>query len=177
MHTNFNLKKLVALILLSIFAFNFMGFEMMYFVQHRLIHFKMAKKINIEQNLERIVLSKEQAKKYLWDNGKELKIDGKMYDIGRQEEKGDSIVYFAAYDDDEVHLMAKVETFFDFRDNAKNTDGKLELQLVKFLTLITLIPSSIDGGRTEFLITSISDIQPHFTSVTLIPDTLPPRLS
>jgi hypothetical protein len=153
-----------------------MGFEMMFFVQQRMIHLKMAKKIKIEQNLERIVLSKEQAQKYLWDDGKELKIDDKMYDIGRQEDKGDSIVYYAAFDDEEVHLMAKIESFFDFKSKS-DSDGKLELQLVKFLTLVTLIPSSLDEGKTEFLITSLTDISPHFTSVTLIPDTLPPRLS
>lgn len=148
---------------------------MMFFVQQRMIHFKMARKIKIEQNLERIVLSKEQAKKYLWDDGRELKIDDKMYDIGRQEDKGDSIIYYAAFDDEEVHLMTKIDTFFDFKDS-HHTDGKVEMQIVKFLTLITLIPSSPDDAKTEFLITSIPDITPHFTSVTLSPHKLPPRL-
>ena len=169
------MKKAVALILLAIFAFNFMGFETVFFVQRGLIHIKMAKKVRIEQNLERMVLSKEDAKRYLWDDGKELKIGDNMYDIGRQEDKGDSIVYYAAYDDEEVHLMAKIENFFDFKEKS-DSDGKLELQLVKFLTLITLLPSSIGEGKTEILISSLTDITPHFSSVVLTPDTLPPRL-
>ncbi len=149
-----------------------MGFELVFFIQRGMIQLKMAKKVRIEQNLEKIVLSKEDAARYIWDDGKELKIGYHMYDIARQEDKGDSIVYYAAYDDEEVHMMANIEKFFNHKNN---TDGKFELQLLKFLTLVTLIPASESAGKSEILISFIHDIKPHFTTIYFPPDPLPPR--
>ena len=168
------MKKLIVFILLSIFAFNFAGFALLFFVEQHVIYYKMNEKVKLEANLERIALTKEQSDKYIWDDGKELKIEDRMYDIARQETKGDSIIYYAVYDDEEVHLFAKLESFFNSK-NPKHSDGKMELNCIKFLSLVTLVPSSQDTGKTEILISSIKDIILDFNSIKLTPDTLPPR--
>ncbi|MBS1494099.1 MAG: hypothetical protein JST55_11335 [Bacteroidetes bacterium] len=167
------MKKLIVFILLSIFSFNFAGFAVMFFVEQRVIYFEMNEKIKEEQNLETISLTKEEAKLYLIEDEEELNINGKMYDIARHEDHGDKIIFYCINDEKEEHLFAKLESFFDYK--AKNTDGKMELQLVKFLSLVTLIPAAQQHTKTEILLTSIKDISQKFASIKLTPDTLPPR--
>lgn len=147
----------------------------MFFVEQHMIYFEMNERLKEEKNLETIVLSKEEAKIYLCDDDKELNINGKMYDIASQEDLGDKIAYRCINDEKEEYLFAKLESFFDFKDRAKNTDGKLELQLVKFLILATLVPAEQDSDKKEILLTSITDTPQNFTSYNLTPDTQPPR--
>jgi hypothetical protein len=171
------LKKFIVSILLSVFLFNFAGFAAMFFVEQHIIYFEMNEKLKHEKNLETIVLSKADAQKYSWDDGKELKIDNRMYDIARQEDKGDEIIFYVIHDEAEGNLFAKLESFFDFKNKANSTDGKIELQLVKFLTLVTLTPADQTANKTEVFLTSLSDITPQFTSINISPDKQPPRLS
>jgi len=149
----------------------------MFFVEQHIIYFEMNEKLKHEKNLETIILSKTDAEKYLWDEGSELKIDDKMYDIARQEDRGDEIVYYVIHDEAEGNLFAKLESFFDFKDKAKQTDGRMELQLVKFLSLATLIPVEQNANKIEVFVTSLSDTPPLFTSNNISPGKQPPRLS
>jgi len=147
----------------------------MFFVEQHLIYFEMKEKVNEEKNLQAIVLSKEDAKKYLWDDGKELKIHDKMYDIARSEEKGDEIIFYCVHDEAEGNLFAKLDSFFDMKDMMKNTDGKMELQLVKFLTLVTVQPAPQETIKQEVLISSIQEPSQRFSGNFITPDTQPPR--
>jgi hypothetical protein len=169
------LKKFIALILLSVFLFNFAGFAVMFFVEQHLIYFEMKEKINEEKNLQAIVLSKEDAKKYLWDDGKELKIHDKMYDIARSEDKGDEIIFYCVHDEAEGNLFAKLDSFFDMKDLMKNTDGKMELQLVKFLTLVTIQSVQGETNKQEIQVSSIQEPTQRFSCNIITPDTQPPR--
>lgn len=169
------LKKLIVTILLSVFAFNFAGFAVLFFAEQHIIYFEMNEKIKEEKNLETITLSKNEAKQYLCDDDEELNINGKMYDIARQEDKGDKIIFYCINDEKEEHLFAKLESFFDFKDRTKDSDGKMELQFVKFLTLVMFIPAAQTPAKSEILLTSIKDISQKFSSIKPTPDILPPR--
>lgn len=149
---------------------------MMFFIEQRIIYIEMNEKLKEEANLETITLTKEEAAQYLIDDGKELNINGRLYDIARIEDKGDKISYFCINDENEEHLFAKLEVFFDYK-NKNNSDGKMELQLVKFLTLVTIAPESQNTIKTEILLSSIIDLPDNFTSVNPIPDIQPPQLS
>ncbi len=168
------MKKLIVSILLSVFAFNFAGFAILFFAEQHVIYFEMNERIKEEKNLQKITLSKNEVKQYLSDD-KELNINGKMYDIARQEDNGDKTVFYCINDEKEEHLFSKLESFFDFKDKAKDTDGKMELQFIKFLSLVTLVPTTLSSSKTEILLTSIKDITHKFASIKLVPDTLPPR--
>lgn len=135
----------------------------------------MKEKINEGKNLQAIVLSKEDAKKYMWDEGKELKIQDKMYDIAGSEDKGDEIIFYCVHDEAEGNLFAKLEAFLDMKDMMKNTNGKIELQLVKFLTMVTLQPVSQATNKNEILVSSIQEPLQRFSSNIITPDIQPPR--
>ena len=169
------MKKFLSLILLSVFLFNFAGFAVMFFGEQHMIYFEMKEKLNEEKNLQTIVLSKEDANKYLWDDGKELKIQDKMYDIARSEDRGNEIVFYCVHDEAEGNLFAKLDSFFDMKDMMKNTDGKMELQLVKFLTLVTIQPVPKETIKDEILVSSIHEPSQRFSSNIITPDTQPPR--
>jgi len=130
-----------------------------------------------QENLQQIVMHKDEAKLYLVDDGRELCINGEMYDIGRREYKGDEIIFHCMHDKEEGELLSKLEKFFDLKDNFKKNGGQIELQLVKFLCLGTLISTPDDSEKKEVLITSISEITQHFSSIKLKPAILPPRRS
>jgi len=175
------LKKLIASILLSVFVFNFAGFSLLFFIEREIIHFQMKEKVEkfarlkTQENLQQIVLHKDEAKLYLVDDGRELCIKGEMYDIGRREYKGDEIVFHVMHDKEEGELLAALEKFLDLKDNFKKNGGQIELNLVKFLCLGTLISTPAESDKNEILITAISETTQHFSSIKLKPAILPPR--
>jgi len=171
------LNRTIPLILLCAFIFNFCGYTLFFFAGKKII--RSEAKAEIKQRLEsksefeKIILHKDEAHKYFLCED-ELKIDGKIYDIASQETAGENIVFHCIHDEFEEKLFAVLDEFLNF-DEEEDKEGKHHHHFVKFLTLESNINSNNTLVKTQIILASLSEASLNLSSLSISPDTLPPR--
>lgn len=100
-------KRIYALTMLAVLLLNSAGFYVYYIVQLQKNRAEMREKLQFlpSDQLGTLVLSRENYLESIVDDH-EVKVKGKMYDIARVEEKGDSVYIFCIHDEKEDNLLS-----------------------------------------------------------------------
>jgi hypothetical protein len=103
------MKKIPAFLLLAVLLVNAAGFYVYYAIELNRIHREMRAKIRQmpDHALTRLSLTHQQFENSFVEND-EVKVNGKMFDIGRIKTTSDSVIVFALHDEKEEDLMAFV---------------------------------------------------------------------
>ncbi len=107
------MKKIIAIVLLSIFLFNTVG----YFIAFQAIQFQIKLEVKSEiregltiEQLSEITINKNDLKNAEWfDDGDEMSYKNKRYDIIKSVEHESSITYYCINDKAETELFANLE--------------------------------------------------------------------
>lgn len=154
--------------------FNFCGFLTYFFVKQQIIYAEVRAKMSDTSNHEKITLHKDDVQKYAWGR-KELKIGEKLFDIVKQEAKGDSLVFDCVRDKKEEALYTTLEKFLDHKEQKKKNNATAQVNLVKFLLLVSILPQQNYVTNIEPRLISFKDSSLKLNSSGVTPDTPPPR--
>jgi hypothetical protein len=131
-------KRGSAIFLLVILLVNSVGFYVYYIVQLKQIRWEMQMALALapEEKLEKISLTHKQYQLSKVDDH-EIRINDKMYDIGRIKITGDSVLVYCMHDAKEENLMAFLDEI-----TSKPLTGKhaIPSHLIHFLVLVFLQP-------------------------------------
>jgi hypothetical protein len=133
-------KRIPAILILTILVANTAGFYVYYAVQLRHIHSEMryALKFLPDDQLTILRLTKETYEISRVDDH-EVKIHGKMYDIARIEIKKDSVIIAALHDEKEDNLIALLG---EIVSKPLKDDQPVPSSVIQFIALNFLLPSS-----------------------------------
>jgi len=132
-------KRTLSVLVLSIFLAHFAGFYVYFFVQLKQVRKEMRVKLKDlpEEELELIKLSFTEYQKAKIEEH-EIRVEGKMYDIARVEEKNGVILVYCLHDKAEDNLLA----FLDKILTLPLKDKKAPPQLIKFVSLSFIVPQA-----------------------------------
>lgn len=101
------LKRIVSVVVLSIFLAHFAGFYIYFIVQLKQVRKEMRSKLKVlpVEELELIRLSSQQFKKAKVEED-EIRVNDKMYDIARVEKRGDLLLVYCIHDEAEDNILA-----------------------------------------------------------------------
>lgn len=132
------MKRALSILILCIFLAHFAGFYVYFFLQMTQIRKEMKaqlKEMPAEQ-LDLIKLSVADFKKAKVDDH-EIKVNGKMYDIARIEQKGDILFVYCLHDEAEDNLLVFLDTIV----RVPLKDKSAPAQVLKFTSLTFILPS------------------------------------
>jgi hypothetical protein len=107
-------------------------------------------------------------------NDREVKLNGKMYDIGRMEREPGKVILYAEQDEAEDDLLAFVEEIWK---NSQQDQKPVPSFVTHLFTSIYLLPNPVTGvGRVGEEIIPFSISVNHYPSLILTKDTPPPQV-
>ncbi|MBS1514896.1 MAG: hypothetical protein JSS63_07680 [Bacteroidetes bacterium] len=133
-------------------------------------------KMSDKSNFETVTIHKNDLSKYSWGK-KELNVDGKLFDIVSQDEKEDSLVFSCVRDKKEEVLYTTLEKFLDYKESKKRNNETAQANLVKFLSLVTILPNQNNISNIDWHPFSKSEASLNFNSSKPSPDIPPPKSS
>lgn len=130
------MKRIPAFVLFTILLVNAAGFYVYYFLTLQRIHWEMRAKLKTlpDEELTRLVLSNEDYRKSLVEED-EIKVNGKMFDVGRIQVLKDSVIVFVVYDEKEDDLLALVNEIIS---KPFDKDPGVTGSVLQFITLVFL---------------------------------------
>ena len=133
------MKKLFSVILVSLLLFNFAGLFLYFSVQLFRIHQEMKAKIRTlpDEELEILVMRQEDFNKARVEED-EMEVLGKMYDIARIKESGDTVIVYALQDAAEDNLLAFMDGVVKRPLQDKTSPPA---QILQFISLTFLPPA------------------------------------
>lgn len=137
------MKRIPAFLLFAILLVNTAGFYVYYFITLQRIHREMKAKLRTlpEEELTRLVLSNEDYRKSLVEED-EIKVSGKMFDVGRTQVLKDSVIVFGVYDEKEDDLLALMN---EIVSKPFDKDSGVTGSVLQFITL-TFLPGQNVGN-------------------------------
>ncbi len=130
------MKRIPALVLFAILMANTAGFYVYYAITLQRIHREMRAAIRTlpDDKLSRLALTDDEYKKSIVEDG-EIKVAGKMFDVARIKQRGDSVIVFALHDEKEDNLLALADEIVSkpFKQDAGVTSS-----VVHFISMIFL---------------------------------------
>ena len=149
------MKKLFAILFVSVFLLHVAGVYTYFGVRLMAIHQEMKAKLKAlpTEQLEKIILSKTDFKKINLEED-ELELDGRMYDVAKIEEKGNEFILYALHDVNEDSLLSLLDEMVKRSSNDKKP---VPSQLLQFLSLIFI------SAQNEFYF-NLAIKQEHFFS-------------
>ncbi len=140
------MRRVFALALTILLSVQIAGFYL--FLAGRLAYLHAQSRVLLRQKpielLERIELSEPEYRQ-VRVNEREIKVNGKMYDIGRLERMGGRVIVYAEHDKAEDNLMAFIH---EILKRAAADDSPLPAQLGKLLSL-HYVPAALMGLYTR----------------------------
>lgn len=125
------------------------------------------------EELERLDLTETEYKEARV-NHREVKLNGKMYDIGRMVRESGKVILYVEHDEAEDDLLAFVEEIWK---NSQQDQKPLPSFINHLFTSIYLLPHSVTAvGRVGKEIIPFSLSVNHYPSLVLIKDTPPPQV-
>lgn len=142
------MKRIPALFLFAILLINAAGFYVYYVIALQRIHLEMRAKLKTlpDEKLTRLVLSKDEYRKSLVEDD-EIKVNGKMFDVGRIQQRGDSVIVLAMHDEKEDDLLAFASEIISkpFEQDSAVTGSVLQFISLIFLPGQLIADFSCDG--------------------------------
>lgn len=135
------MKKIVSIVVLSLFLMHFVGFYVYFVVRQGQIRQEMREAIGYlpAEEFETFVFTEAEYNR-IKVNANEVKIDGKMFDHSAPKFEEGKVTIFARHDQDEDNLMS----FLSEVVNAATHDKKpVPSQLINFLNLTFIADSPI----------------------------------
>ena len=176
------MRKLTLLLLLFVFLQ-----PSIYFVVFRVQQYQIRREIKLkikngvpEDELVLLKLHKNAPEKrsnlMLWLFKKEIRLDGKMYDVVRQEEHGDTVWHFCILDEQETVLFASLDNQIRQEMNHNPAKNERSTKLLRSLSLWYL-PAEISHKIQKF--TALPEFPAYYflpKSWVSTPKTPPPEL-
>lgn len=157
------MKRAFTILLLTVFFLHFIGVYVYFVVKLSAIHREMKAQLQFlpEDQLERWQITRSEYESFKVDDH-EISIAGKMYDIARVEQKGDSVIVFALHDEAEDNLLSFLD---EVAVRSSKDTARAPSQVVQFTSLIFLMPMTAVLQKTSLtVIPSVTAYQ--FTTIT-----------
>ena len=134
------LKKFLSIVLLSFFLLHLAGFYVYFGVRQAQIHREMRSKLKYlpADQLEVIRLSSKAYQRALRDDGHEIEVNGKMFDIARVEIKQNQVIIYCLHDSVEDNLLSFLNQVLK---NAAQDQQQVPSPLFQFSALTFILPS------------------------------------
>lgn len=168
------MKRLCTILLLTVFFLHFAGVYVYFVVKLSAIHREMKAQLQFlpEEQLEKIQLTRSEYESSKVDNH-EVSLAGKMYDIARVEQRGDSVIVFAIHDEAEDNLLSFLD---EVAVRSSRNTARAPSQVVQFTTLIFLMPlTTVLQNASAIIAPSATTYQ--FATITFVAEheTPPPK--
>jgi hypothetical protein len=134
-------KKFLSIALLSFFLLHLAGFYVYFGIRQAHIHREMRSKLKYlpADQLEVIHLSPNAYQHSLRDNGDEIEVNGKMFDIARVEVKQGQVIIYCLHDSAEDNLLSFLDHVLK---NATQDRQQIPAPLFQFSALTFVLPSA-----------------------------------
>lgn len=132
------MKKSVGLVLLILLFFQLGGSYVYFMIRMVVRHAEMREQLSTlpSDQLTLLIFSESDYEQTIVDD-REVKADGKMYDVARIEKKGGKILVYALQDEAEDNLLSFVYSIFE---NDSGDEKQIPNQVYQFITLSFLAP-------------------------------------
>jgi len=173
------LKRIAAILLLCVFAFNLVGFLVVFKIQQRQVRKEIKEQIRQgvpEGELAVITVTPETETLLEWEHSKEFKYKGMMYDIVRKVIIDEStIVYYCVSDTQETELFASLDELIKKNMNRKNDGNNPAKDLFKLLSHVYSQPEKHDYAVFETTTAFTCEYPQHYSSPVLAITSPPPK--
>ena len=134
------LKKSLSIALLSFFLLHLAGFYVYFGIRQAQIHREMRSKLKYlpADQLEAIHLSTKAYQRALRDDGDEIELNGKMFDIARVEIIQNQVIIYCLHDSAEDNLLSFLDHVLN---NAAQDQQQVPSPLFQFSALTFILPS------------------------------------
>lgn len=169
------MKKIPALVLLSVLLVNTAGFYVYYAIALQRIHTEMRAGLRTlpEEQLTRLVLARQTYEDSRVEDD-EIRLSGKMYDIARLHFKGDSVIVLAMHDEKEENFLSFANEIFS---RPFKQDTRVTYSVLQFIGLIFVPGQQINLWARDWRILDHTANQScFFSNVFVVRDVPPPRL-
>jgi hypothetical protein len=143
------MKKIPALVLLTILLVNTTGFYVYYVIALQRIHKEMRGKLRTlpDEKLSRLVLLRDTYEASLVEDD-EIKLNGKMYDIARSTLGKDSVILYAMHDEKEENFLTFANEIISkpFKQDSAVTGSVLHFIALVFLPGQQIATTHSDDG-------------------------------
>jgi hypothetical protein len=170
------LKKSLSIALLSFFLLHLAGFYVYFGIRQAQIHREMRSKLKYlpANQLEVIHLSTKAYHHALRDDGDEIEVNGKMFDIARVEIKQNQVIIYCLHDSAEDNLLSFLDQVLK---NVNHDSQQPSPSLFQFNFLSFILPSDLRvENSTPLLLCPFTSYLIGETCFVLSLDTPPPRV-
>jgi len=106
--------------------------------------------------LNKMIFTKAEYEKVTMDDGEEVKVNGRMYDVARVEVQRDFVIVYALHDESEDNLISFVDTILKrCHQDKKGAPGQL-LKLFSLQYLPSLFKMTTPSSQQAVAVTSIN---------------------
>jgi hypothetical protein len=175
------LKRIAAILLLSVFVLNLGGFFLVFKIQQRHVRKEIKEQIRQgvpEGELTVIKVTPENESELEWEHSKEFEYKGMMYDVVRKIILDETtILYYCVSDTQETELFAYLEDEIKKSMDTKKDGKNSSKNLFKLLSGIYAQPQKHVSPVVETGITFTCEYSHHYSSPELVITSPPPKIA
>ena len=167
-------KKFISLLLICLLVIHLAGFYVYFVVRLGELRMEMREKLASlpADELDAIPIPLGQFKSS-WIDQREMKWQGRMYDIARVERSGESMIVYCLQDTDEDNLLSFISAVVEM---SSQDTRQAPTDVTQFFSLKFVIPGSLCPPRSAIEVEATqTPYAVHLAPVNLLPVTPPPR--